>query len=115
MLTKRRVVLDTQGPDDEGTVVFSNVDALIEDAEGGEVDVNDALVIALNIDVWIELVRPDQITVTIEPGNILEEEVRVVELPHSRACGIRKHEHGVACHRNCPSCQGRVVRKEMSA
>jgi hypothetical protein len=26
--------------------------------------------------------------------------------PHSRACGIRAHLHGVACHRNCPTCHG---------
>lgn len=28
-------------------------------------------------------------------------------LPHSRACGIVRHEHGVACSRNCPTCEGR--------
>lgn len=27
--------------------------------------------------------------------------------PHSRACGIRKHEHGSECHSNCPTCGGR--------
>lgn len=26
--------------------------------------------------------------------------------PHSRACGIDKHEHGIQCHRNCPTCHG---------
>lgn len=26
--------------------------------------------------------------------------------PHSRACGARKHQHGTACHVNCPSCAG---------
>jgi len=26
--------------------------------------------------------------------------------PHSRACGIRKHDHGPDCHSNCPSCGG---------
>lgn len=25
---------------------------------------------------------------------------------HSRACGINKHEHGIQCHRNCPTCHG---------
>lgn len=24
--------------------------------------------------------------------------------PHSRACGIRKHDHGRDCHANCPTC-----------
>ena len=24
--------------------------------------------------------------------------------PHSRACGIRPHEHGSACARDCPTC-----------
>lgn len=27
--------------------------------------------------------------------------------PHSRACGWRKHDHGAACHRNCPTCGGK--------
>lgn len=27
--------------------------------------------------------------------------------PHCRACGIRKHPHGTACHPNCPTCAGR--------
>ena len=26
--------------------------------------------------------------------------------PHSRACGIRKHDHGTDCHANCPTCHG---------
>lgn len=27
--------------------------------------------------------------------------------PHSRACGIRNHEHGPDCSTNCPTCGGR--------
>jgi len=26
--------------------------------------------------------------------------------PHSRACGVIRHEHGSACHSNCPTCSG---------
>lgn len=26
--------------------------------------------------------------------------------PHSRACGFAAHEHGAACHSNCPTCYG---------
>lgn len=26
--------------------------------------------------------------------------------PHSRACGIRPHEHGLACKMDCPTCHG---------
>ena len=26
--------------------------------------------------------------------------------PHSRACGIVSHQHGPACHTNCPTCHG---------
>lgn len=29
------------------------------------------------------------------------------ELPHSRACGITQHKHGIACHHNCPTCHGK--------
>lgn len=28
---------------------------------------------------------------------------------HSRACGWRQHDHGLPCHRNCPTCGGRDV------
>lgn len=30
-------------------------------------------------------------------------------LPHSRACGWGKHEHGVDCHSNCPTCHGKPI------
>ena len=26
--------------------------------------------------------------------------------PHSRSCGIRPHEHGLACKMDCPTCHG---------
>lgn len=29
--------------------------------------------------------------------------------PHSRACGIGKHEHGAACSTNCPTCAGKAA------
>jgi hypothetical protein len=28
------------------------------------------------------------------------------DAPHSRACGVRRHEHGADCHGNCPTCGG---------
>lgn len=28
-------------------------------------------------------------------------------LPHARACGIERHEHGHTCHSNCPTCEGK--------
>lgn len=27
--------------------------------------------------------------------------------PHSRACGITRHDHGPDCHPNCPTCGGK--------
>lgn len=36
------------------------------------------------------------------------------EGPHSRACGIRKHDHGDACHSNCPTCHGESPQGEPS-
>lgn len=32
------------------------------------------------------------------------------KLPHSRACGWQKHDHGTACHSNCPTCGGKDPR-----
>jgi len=29
--------------------------------------------------------------------------------PHSRACGVKKHEHGRECSDNCPTCHGKAV------
>lgn len=29
--------------------------------------------------------------------------------PHSRACGIKRHDHGTECHFNCPTCRGSEV------
>jgi predicted Zn-ribbon and HTH transcriptional regulator len=29
--------------------------------------------------------------------------------PHSRACGYVKHNHGTACHKNCPTCHGQPI------
>lgn len=31
------------------------------------------------------------------------------DLPHSRACGIRPHDHGPDCHENCPTCHGGLL------
>lgn len=30
-------------------------------------------------------------------------------MPHSRACGIRPHDHGIFCHDNCPTCHGKEM------
>lgn len=32
--------------------------------------------------------------------------------PHSRACGIRKHDHGTDCNSNCPTCGGRPFKTD---
>lgn len=29
-----------------------------------------------------------------------------VTQPHSRACGVLKHNHGTSCNANCPTCGG---------
>jgi hypothetical protein len=39
---------------------------------------------------------------SFEPLDVIEGDKR----PHSRACGIRKHDHGPECSRNCPTCDG---------
>lgn len=30
--------------------------------------------------------------------------------PHSRSCGAKDHEHGTACHKNCPTCGGMALK-----
>lgn len=47
------------------------------------------------------------------PEELLTEiaEAMAKPLPHSRACGIRDHDHGVMCHSNCPTCGGKPVRR----
>lgn len=29
--------------------------------------------------------------------------------PHSRSCGIGKHDHGTSCRSDCPTCHGRPL------
>ena len=33
--------------------------------------------------------------------------------PHSRACGIRRHDHGPECSSNCPTCGGRSAQDQV--
>jgi hypothetical protein len=42
------------------------------------------------------------VVVPVEP----EKPVAFKGGPHSRACGIKKHDHGTACHTNCHTCEG---------
>lgn len=42
-----------------------------------------------------------------DPDGVTGETVEVDQRPHSRACGFRPHDHGTACHSNCPSCGGK--------
>ena len=47
-------------------------------------------------------IKPDVFEATYE---LVEEPSPVIpELPHSRACGIKKHDHGPACSPDCPTC-----------
>lgn len=43
-----------------------------------------------------------------EPAPELET-VLLPEHPHSRACGITPHNHGLHCHENCPTCHGKII------
>lgn len=36
--------------------------------------------------------------------DVLIEKLRELDGPHSRACDYMEHEHGIACHPNCPTC-----------
>lgn len=69
--------------------------------------------------VFVKILRPDSANgMVVElPANNLKELAAVLEQfgaladtkpvePHSRACGIRKHDHGPECSTNCPTCGG---------
>lgn len=69
-----------------------------------ERDVFEALVMAHylpTVDPAVESLR-----YTIAELEALQERHLATE-PHSRACGIHKHDHGPTCHRNCPTCSGK--------
>ena len=36
-----------------------------------------------------------------------ELEIYPKPMPHSRACGTTKHDHGLDCAKDCPTCHGR--------
>lgn len=54
--------------------------------------------------VDVELVTGDPLTDL--PDHL---KARVEKLPHSRACGITEHPHGVHCSPDCPTCRGRTA------
>lgn len=46
---------------------------------------------------------------TIPPGHAVSVgQATADRSPHSRACGIRMHEHGPECFRDCPTCHGTI-------
>ena len=46
---------------------------------------------------------------TDQPSLTADNSDRLEAAPHSRACGHRPHDHGRACHANCPTCGGRPL------
>lgn len=54
------------------------------------------LVVAPSVDVRV-----------IRAGGLAGEPELAADGPHSRACGWRRHPHGVDCSTNCPTCAGR--------
>jgi hypothetical protein len=96
-MSQSQRVLSWAGQDSTG-VAFNNED---EDTGPGDVTY-------INVPErdWMDMGEPREITVTIEPGDMLNNPKRTDERPHSRACGIRPHEHGPECSTNCPTCQG---------
>lgn len=39
--------------------------------------------------------------------------IEVDRRPHSRACDFRKHDHGIECHMNCPTCHGKNLEERL--
>ena len=56
---------------------------------------------------WTDMGMPKEVTITIKPGDLLNPPAP--DVPHSRACGVRKHLHGTECSTNCPTCHGRPM------
>jgi acetaldehyde dehydrogenase (acetylating) len=50
------------------------------------------------------LLTPEQVVglaaLCVDPAAVKTSDQR----PHSRACGITRHDHGPACSRDCPTC-----------
>jgi hypothetical protein len=61
-----------------------------------------------------ELLEAGEITVPIVIGVVQPEPPLAASaikldqsgLPHSRACGVAYHDHGILCSSNCPTCGG---------
>ena len=47
--------------------------------------------------------------VDVRSAKHVEDNNPLQELPHSRACGPRRHEHGRDCSWNCPTCHGKEL------
>lgn len=65
---------------------------LIVDADSGRA-ITDEIIHIIDSEVW-----DGYQTIPAAPKD---------DRPHCRACGITLHEHGRACHQNCPTCGGR--------
>lgn len=62
-------------------------------------------------EVSTESMNPDKslmaYVVDIEEVIASYDQPKPLDGPHSRACGWQKHDHGPACHHNCPTCGGK--------
>lgn len=82
--------------EDDGQVMFEQV---------SEEDEEYATCVISRLD-WIDLGRPDTITLTVEPGDRLNTEVIAPKGPHAKTCKTMPHTHGKACSVLCPTCGG---------
>lgn len=49
------------------------------------------------------VVRAESVEIDLPLAEVLQLP-RQDQRPHSRACGVKPHEHGLECHPNCPTC-----------
>lgn len=103
-----KVLLLVQREGDDAWVQDA-IDEYTVDANGGVPESINAK-IALDPDnfrtVWVTI--PDGTLESLWKSPVVEGTVAGSAKvgPHSRACGIRQHDHGPDCSQNCPTCGG---------
>lgn len=60
--------------------------------------------VTINVPIDLEVQLPLEGIQEALTGVVTPSTIQQAEGPHSRACGVQPHQHGTACHPNCPTC-----------